>query len=29
MNYVVCVLIGFMIGSLFITFVPPKSERKK
>ena len=27
MTHIVCLLVGFMGGSLFVTFVPTKAER--
>lgn len=29
MTHIVCLLLGFMGGSLFVTFVPTKAERNE
>lgn len=29
MSSIVCLLVGFMVGSLFVTFTSPKSDKEK
>lgn len=29
MSSIVCLLVGFMVGSLFVTFTSPKSDKEE